>query len=102
MDATIWRNPGEKQRPFVERVLHERGRFSVMDALYNCRYRDGSATALIRLAARIYELRAVGWSIDEHHLAGSAVYVLVSTPHKVVVENSPWPTAWLKLRETFG
>ncbi len=95
MDATIWRNDGEKQCPFVRRVLHERGRFSVMDALYHCAYRDGRATVLTRLAARIHELRREGMNIDEHREGGAAEYVLVSSPHKV--ERAPWPTAWHEL-----
>ena len=101
MDATIYRNPGEGQRDFVRRILHERGHISVMEVLYGMSYTDGRSTALTRLGARVFELRAEGMVIEERRAGPymTSEYVLVSSPHKVVEERAPWPTAWLDLRK---
>ena len=88
MDVTLYRNAGESQLDFVRRMLHERGSITVREAIYGSFYRDGEFTSLTRLGARIWDLRKEGMVITENRTRhGTAEYVLVSTPHQMVIEG---------------
>ncbi|MBA3875619.1 MAG: hypothetical protein C0498_01560 [Anaerolinea sp.] len=83
-DGMLTRRAGESQLDCVRRLLVERGSLGGFEVIFRLRYPDGSPTSITRLGARVMDLRAEGFVLENRAPAGHlADYHVVRSPYRV-------------------